>query len=90
MRRLMLLALSIALLIPSLCLADTYVNGYTRRDGTYVKGHYRSDPDGVKWNNYGSSSRNSYGVYGRDSDGDGLWNQFDMDDDNDGTFDDFE
>jgi hypothetical protein len=27
-------------------IADTYVNPYTRSDGTYVQGHMRSDPDG--------------------------------------------
>ncbi|SFE75211.1 hypothetical protein [Alteribacillus iranensis] len=34
--------------------ADTWVNGYTRDDGTYVEGHFRSDPDGYFWNNYSS------------------------------------
>lgn len=33
-------------------LADTYVNGYTRKDGTYVVPHYRSDPDSSPYNNY--------------------------------------
>lgn len=32
--------------------ADTWVNGYTRSDGTYVKGHFRSDPDGYFFNNW--------------------------------------
>jgi hypothetical protein len=32
--------------------ADVWVNGYQRSDGTYVKGHWRSDPDGNFWNNY--------------------------------------
>jgi hypothetical protein len=32
--------------------ADTYVNGYVRRDGTYVRPHYRTDPDSTKLNNY--------------------------------------
>jgi hypothetical protein len=34
--------------------ADTWVKGYFRKDGTYVNGHYRSDPDGYFWNNYSS------------------------------------
>jgi hypothetical protein len=33
---------------------DVHVNGYTRKDGTYVQPHYRSAPDSVKWNNYGN------------------------------------
>ncbi len=32
--------------------ADVYVHGYTRKDGTYVKPHYRSDPDGDPTNNW--------------------------------------
>jgi len=30
------------------------VNGYTRSNGTYVAPHFRSAPDGVTYNNYGS------------------------------------
>jgi len=29
-----------------------YVKGYTRRDGTYVAPHYRSNPNGTKQDNY--------------------------------------
>ena len=29
----------------------TYVNGYTRTNGTYVAGYWKSKPDGVTWNN---------------------------------------
>jgi hypothetical protein len=32
--------------------ADTYVRGYTRKDGTYVQPHYRSAPDGNRLNNW--------------------------------------
>lgn len=32
--------------------ADTYVNGYTRRDGTYVQPHMRSDRDSSFSNNW--------------------------------------
>ncbi|WP_051405138.1 hypothetical protein [Bacillus cihuensis] len=32
--------------------ADVYVEGYTRSDGTKVKPHYRSDPDGNFSNNW--------------------------------------
>jgi hypothetical protein len=29
-----------------------YVNGYYRRNGTYVKGHYRTNPDNSFYNNW--------------------------------------
>lgn len=28
-----------------------WVNPYFRKDGTFVRGHLRSNPDGVCWNN---------------------------------------
>jgi len=31
---------------------DVWVNGYYRKDGTYVKGHWRSGPDGNPYNNW--------------------------------------
>jgi hypothetical protein len=33
-------------------LADQYVDGYIRKDGTYVPGHFRSSPDAYKFNNF--------------------------------------
>ena len=33
---------------------DHYVGGYTRRDGTYVQGHYQTNADDSFWNNYSS------------------------------------
>src|SRR3954454_7303803 len=32
--------------------ADVHVDGYSRKDGTYVPPHYRSDPDGNFNNNW--------------------------------------
>lgn len=32
--------------------ADVWVNGYTRSNGTYVQGYYRSSPDGNPYNNW--------------------------------------
>jgi len=32
--------------------AQTYVHGYTRQDGTYVQGYWRSSPDHNPYNNY--------------------------------------
>ena len=38
---------------PNVQMAQVYVDGYYRRDGTYVRPHVRSNPDGNCWNNYG-------------------------------------
>ena len=46
---LVLLALLFSLLN---ALADTYVNGYYKKDGTYVNGYTRSSPDSTNLNNY--------------------------------------
>lgn len=71
-------------------LADTYVKGYTRRDGTYVRPHIRASPDSFKWNNYGPSKRDSELMNPklRDYDRDGIANYLDHDDDNDAISDD--
>jgi hypothetical protein len=48
-----LLALSLVSFWPaSVEAGDVYVNGYYRNDGTYVKPHYRSAPDGNFYNNW--------------------------------------
>lgn len=44
--------------------AATRVRGYWRNNGTYVQPHYRSDPDGYRWNNW-SSRGNSNPYTGR-------------------------
>lgn len=36
--------------------AGDYVQGYTRKDGTYVQGHYRASPDQYRYNNPSSQS----------------------------------
>lgn len=41
--------------------ADQYVRGYTRKDGTYVAPHWRSDADGRRDNNW--SSRGNVNPY---------------------------
>lgn len=33
-------------------IADQYVNGYVKRDGTYVDGHFKSNNNGYKYDNY--------------------------------------
>ena len=50
-------SLIVLILVFALCLtisshADVYVHGYYKKDGTYVKPHYRSDPDGNPYNNW--------------------------------------
>jgi hypothetical protein len=76
---------------------DVYVEGYYRSDGTYVRPHYRSSPDGIKSNNYGRASsqqRRQYqndpiiSSYKNDYDNDRTPNAYDYDDDNDGFYDD--
>ena len=50
-----------AIAFPTAALADTYVHGYHRKDGTYVAPHYRSDPDSSRFNNY--STRGNVNPY---------------------------
>lgn len=46
------LVLFLAVLLSSTATADVKVRGYYRKDGTYVRPHYRSNPDGNFWNNW--------------------------------------
>ena len=39
-------------LIITLANGQVKVSGYTRKDGTYVQPHYRSNPDGNPYNNW--------------------------------------
>ncbi len=51
----LLLLLMFSLLVGatfSMAVADTYVRGYYRKDGTYVRPHYRSSPDSSYNNNW--------------------------------------
>jgi hypothetical protein len=47
-----LLVLLFFLIRLSSVFADTYVNGYYKKDGTYVNGYTRSSPDSTNINNY--------------------------------------
>lgn len=99
MKKLLMVILTF-LLFSSIAFAkDVYVNGYYRKDGTYVRPHYRSSPDGAKSNNYGKASyqqRQQYQYspvipsYRNDYDKDGTPNRYDYDDDNDGVSDDYD
>ena len=50
-------AIFLALALPSISFADTYVRGYTKKDGTYVAPHFRSSPDNNIYNNYSSEGQ---------------------------------
>ena len=43
---------ALALGVSSVALANQFVSGYTRSDGTYVQPYWRSDPDDNPYNNY--------------------------------------
>jgi hypothetical protein len=47
-----LLPIILSLFLVDSAISQVYVNGYYRSDGTYVKAHYRSSPDGNPYNNY--------------------------------------
>lgn len=44
----------VAMLLASSAMADTYVKGYTKSNGTYVQPHIRSSPNSIKMDNYSS------------------------------------
>ena len=52
MKKLLFIVSLILSVFLSLAYADTYVNGYFRKDGTYVNGYSRSSPDSTNRNNY--------------------------------------
>ena len=41
-------------LFSATAIADEYVNGYTRSDGQYVQGHYKTEANDRRWDNYSS------------------------------------
>jgi len=91
MKRIVMLFALVVMLLSTYAMAkDVQVDGYYRKDGTYVAPHTRSAPDGSKANNYGPSTSSSQysSPITRDYDNDGTPNTTDQDDDNDGTQDD--
>lgn len=44
--------LAMAALVAVSAFADEYVQGYIRKDGTYVAPHHRTTPDSNPYNNY--------------------------------------
>jgi len=55
------LVLAALMAVSTSVFADTWVNGYMRSDGTYVQGHYRSNPNGTLLDNY--STKGNYNPY---------------------------
>jgi hypothetical protein len=55
----------LSILISGLVLLSTavdakYQRGYTKKNGTYVSGHLKSNPDSKRYNNYGSKSNGGH------------------------------
>lgn len=48
----MIAGVLLALLLPVTAMAQTYVDGYYRKDGTYVQPHYRSSPNNSTLDNW--------------------------------------
>lgn len=62
MKKLILALFATALVVPAIAVdAQTYVNGYYRKDGTYVQPHYRSAPNNTTLDNY--STRGNVNPY---------------------------
>lgn len=63
------IALALAAIVQT-AYADEYVNGYTKKDGTYVAPHMRSSPNNQQWDNYSTKGNtNPYtGQQGTQSD----------------------
>ncbi|WP_199720782.1 hypothetical protein [Azospirillum cavernae] len=55
------IAITAATLFSQAAIADTYVNGYGRRDGTYVAPHYQTAPNNNPFDNY--STRGNINPY---------------------------
>lgn len=67
-------------------LADKYVKGYTKKDGTYVQGHTKTSPDSNRYNNKssesnGGSHRDEYSNYGATNKSNSSYGGFDNDKD---------
>lgn len=60
MQRLLLAVLASSLIVPTAS-AQVRVNGYVKKDGTYVAPHYRSAPNNTTSDNY--STKGNYNPY---------------------------
>lgn len=52
MKKMLFAVLAVLFCAGSALAKDTYVNGYVRKDGTYVQPHYRSAPNNSTYDNY--------------------------------------
>ena len=52
MKKAVLFLLLFAFILSTIPASAGSVRGYYRKDGTYVRPHYRTNPDGNIWNNY--------------------------------------
>lgn len=48
------LFIMLGIFLATIAFADTYVSGYYRSNGTYVKPHYRSSPNSSQYDNWSS------------------------------------
>jgi len=69
MKKLVLLTVVLVLAWIAVAQAQVWVNPYTRKDGTEVQGHYRSNPDGNPYNNW-SFRGNTNPYTGKEAKGD--------------------
>ena len=61
MKKLIFAAIMFILSVNSFAQTSTYVNGYTRSNGTYVSGYHRTTPDNTRDNNF--STRGNVNPY---------------------------
>lgn len=47
------------MLLAGAAVADQYVSGHLRSNGTYVQGYYRSSPNAARYDNYSSQGNNN-------------------------------
>ena len=65
--KVILFGVLIALASSSAVFADQWVKGYTRSDGTYIQGHWRSSPNQYRYDNF-SAKGNANQYTGQRSD----------------------
>ncbi len=57
MKKILIAAICTVMIAPSVFAVGTHqVRGYTKKNGTYVSGYTRTNPDGIKSNNRGCLS----------------------------------
>jgi len=46
--------MNFSLILSNAAIADTWVDPHYRKDGTYVPGHFRTNPNSTNWDNFSS------------------------------------